>query len=962
MKVDNTPTVTRRTRPISRKLRLRLETAQLLKKHNQRSKSVRQKRKDAKTNAKVPDPEKHTDVSRVPRVKKNKLAVPPKATSKYKKRQVNKTWLPTHLWHTKRARMTRPTEPLWRMAIPLAPTEKSYRPSHRASTARGCIAWDASYMSTVGCLGTDHTLENMLKLLGFVFDGKASLQRKWHAGTRHAQGWIHEIDNGKKPIVPATVVWMAKPPMQGQTTNSPAEPMNAEQPDGGTVTADASASRRKKVKLDRMLFIRVHPSSFQQFWLELLRAAKMQKPQVLVEDLRFEIGSIEITGPGSTEALIGILQPRHPVDDGAVGAIWTSLAGISNPASLPDRALLAFDIVDPRLGRPPKKLKMPPDQGEFDKLNELTTSWPIDHIQTTPQLSSYKARWLASTNILSPRAINRRRAEAGKGRPISVIEKNPAIPIILLANRLQTHDASAYGSWTVMLPWCCVDAVWRPLMHYSLSSGQTPRFGGLDQLQQITFEHMTPWYPGDFPGTEAGMAWERTESEKRFDAWLRRPPSRRIRWDLVELGLGRRGELGRGWTCDWEYMLADTDKSQNEPAAQATEVKGALDKAVGKPGADRSKSNTQKKNDIKSKAPAQPDRRRNTSSPESDTDPGPRKETVEPALSFSQLTPSQASATFRSALSSSLPSKPVIATVRLRLLTKGTPSPAARIYRLPLPTSPLESSEPPSNVAQSSTHPADSDRTPSNDSAPPPGQPSPPTPATSAGQSSASSFANLRTKWLSLLSPHLPLSYHASLPKHSKQKQNHRGLAPKHVVHSYDPPDHINVLPRNAPQSIIDEFGRKPLTVEQLQEQQRKALMEELMKNEIGSEEKWDASKGLVECPNPEDLIGYVTSGAFNLSEGIGTAVGGLWVQRVIEGWRAGYSIPDSNADARSSAPRNGSAGTTHRARNAPIPYSNARSTTTAVLKRGSEQEKYLCVIRNAGESVGRLGIWELCE
>ena len=962
MKVDNTPTVTRRTRPISRKLRLRFETAQLLKKHNQRSKTVRQKKKEAKANTKDPDPDKHTDISRVPRIKKNKLADPPKATSKYKKRQVNKTWLPTHLWHTKRARMTRPTEPLWRMAIPLAPTEKSYRPSHRASGARGCIAWDTSYVSTVGCLGTDHTLENMLRLLGFVFERRPSLLRKWQAGTRHAQGWIHEIDHQKKPISPATVIWMAKPAAREQANNPPAEPINAEQLPGDAVAANATNTKRQKLKLDRRLFIRVLPAAFQQFWLELLKAAKMQKPQVLVEDLRFEIGSIEVIGPGSTEALQGVLKPRHPPEEGSVESVWTSLAGVSNPASLPDRALLAFDIVDPRLSRCPKRGKPPQNQADFDKLNELTTSWSIDHSQKTPQLSSHKARWLASTNTPSASVINRRRAEAGKGRPIPVTDKDPAIPVMLLADRPRTNDTNVQGSWTVLMPWCSVDAVWRSLMRYSLSSGQTPRFGGLDQVQQIAFERMTPWYPADFPATEAGKAWERTESEKRFNGWLRRPPSRRIRWDLVDLGLGRHGEVGRGWTCDWEYLFDGTDELRDGPAARDIEEPGPADQSSRRSSAGRSRSIKSKKNGATSKALAEPDRRRNTSSPESDADPKLPKEAVEQTVQFSQLTPSQASTIFKSPSSSSLPQKPAIATVRLRLLTKGTPSPAARIYRLPLSTSPPQPSEPSSTATRPSTNPAGSNGTTSTESAPPPGQPSPLTPPTSTGQSSAMNFADLKMKWLSLLPPHLPLSYHATSPKHSKQKQNHRGLAPKHVIHPYDPPDHINVLPRNAPQSIIDEFGHKPPTAQQVQDRQRKALMDELMKNEIGPEEKWDASKGLVECPNSGDLVGFVTSGAFNLREGRGTAIAGLWVQRVLEGWRAGYSSSDSNADAQSSAPCNGAAGATHRARNAPIRNSNARATTTGLMKGGSKQEKYLCVIRNAGESVGRLGIWELCE
>ena len=900
---------------------MRLETAKLLKKVNQRSKTVRQKKRETKTNAKETNPEHHVDISRVPRIKKNKLADPPKATSKYKRRQVSKTWLPTHLWHTKRARMTAPTHPLWRMAIPITPTEKSYRPTHRAGGSRGSIAWDASYMSTVACLGTDHTLGNMLRLLGFGVEGAASRQRKWIAGTRHGQGWIHEIDQGKKPITPAVVVWVARSSNEGQRLQQPTEHSNG--PHGGT----EPAMTKQKIKLDRKLLIRVHVSAFRQFWLELLRAAKMQKPQVLVEDLRFEVGSIEITGPGSTEALLGVLKPRNTPSPISVEAAWTSLAALNNPGCLPHGSLLAFDVVDPRLSYPPKQVKIPKDQASVDKLNELIASWPIDTLQTTPKLSSHKVRWIASTTLPTQNRINRRRAEAGQGKAITVLEKDPAIPVLLLANRSQASDANTQGSWTVLLPWCCVDAVWRSLMYYPSFTGRTPRFGGLHETRQIGLEHLTPWHPGDFPGTEAGKAWERTESEKRFDEWIRRPPSRRLKWDLVELGLGRRGEIGRGWTCDWEYLFVDTLKARDESAVQKTDTRTEI------------------------KAQEDPDRRRNTSSPESEAGPDRQSEMLESSVDFSQLTPSLASSLLKAPLKDPLLQTPSIATVRIRLLTKGTPNPAARVYRLPTSARATAASQMlVSSPTQLSTHPANSNGATSNQSAPPAGQPSPSTGTTSSNQTStATSFANLREKWMSLLPSNFSQSGGLNLPKHPKQKQNDRGLPSKHVVHPYDPPTHINVLPRNAPQSVIDEFGRKPLTAEQLHEQRREMLMKELMKNEVAPGETWDASKGLVECPNPEDLIGFVTSGSYNLCEGSGTAIGGIWVQRLIQGWRdERISVNDEPIESVSikSVPHK-----THK-----------RQPAAKKSNRLSDPERHLCVVRNAGESVGRLAIWELCQ
>ena len=67
--------------------------------------------------------------------------------------------------------------------------------------------------------------------------------------------------------------------------------------------------------------------------------------------------------------------------------------------------------------------------------------------------------------------------------------------------------------------------------------------------------------------------------------------------------------------------------------------------------------------------------------------------------------------------------------------------------------------------------------------------------------------------------------------------------------------------------------------------------------------------------PGEEDLIGFVTTGKFNLAEGKGVAVGTIAVARILEGLR-----------------RDG--------------------------KKVSKEGR-LCIVRNAGEKIGRLAQWE---
>lgn len=775
-------------------------------------------------------------------------------------------------------------------------------------------------MATVGCLGTEHTLENMLRLLGFSTSREpGTLVKKWKAGTRHIRSWIHEVDGDHRLIGPATVIWMVDKPDQpyakhvnkvASTEGNDVEMAN---------TLEKEGNRRSKVKLTKRLFIRIHPSSFQRFWIELLKAAKMQKPQVLVEDLRFEVGSIEITGPGSTETLLGVLKPRHAIQPESIELIWSSLGNLENVASLPASCIIAFNIVDPRLSHPPKQLEASNNPGAVDKLNDLITKWPLDNFPPPSELFSHKQRWTTGASMPTQKAINRRHSEAGKGQAISSLDKDPPIPVMLLANR-STTNSRTQGSWTVLLPWPCVDAVWRSLMYCPLRSGGTPRFGGLEQTQQLAFEQLNPWFPCDFPGTEAGKAWERSQAEKRFDEWIRRPPSRRIRWDLLDLGLNRRGELGRGWSCDWEWLYGNAEKraevTQNETQlSQDVLSQQAKEKKNVRGGNDRKASEQGTKPNIETEQ----SKRHNTSSPEPSEDEG--NSSREQQLDYIQLNPSQATFTLNSANKTNLPDKPAIATIRIRLLTKGTPNAAARIYRLPAappPSLPPSQATPHANVDDS-------------------------TEAFTTQQTPASNLS-LRSEWLSLLPPTLYHKFNRSLPQTSAQELNHRHLPRKHTTHPPDPPSHIHILPPRAPQQVIDEFGPPPPpTPTQIDQQQRESLMAELMKFDFGPQDKWDVTKGLVPCPDEEDLIGFVTTGGFNLREGKGTAIGGIWVQRVVEGWRAEQQEMDGVNTSKEG-----------------ILASQARKIEKEKKRR--EKERCLCVVRNAGESIGRLGVWEVCE
>ncbi|KAL9055719.1 MAG: hypothetical protein Q9162_003355 [Coniocarpon cinnabarinum] len=539
MREDNTPTVNSRTRQAktSGKDRLRLEIAGRKHREAERTRLRKARKREAR--------EGGLGVERVRQSQLNKLQSAPVSKAKFRKRQRFKAWLPTHLFHAKRAHMPPATSPLWRMAIPLCPTQKCFRPTHRAANARGAMAWDTSYMSTIGVSGTQRSIVGLLKGLGVGngtsdswWTGKAT---RWLAGSRTLEAWVYERDRQpKRAIAPVSILWQVSEQDSLDHIGS----------------AELEGIRRR-------LFIRVHPSAFFELWDELLRLAKIQKPACVVEDLRFEVGSVQIVGPAAAEALVGTLWPV--LDTGSRRAsseqpaeIWSRLRHLTTPTQLPQGATMGFDIIDPRLHHPPRTVNKQLSTHAQQELLTLLASWPVDVTQPAQRLFDRRARVLADRQLPSQKSINRRKGSAPPGEHPASVPSDPCIPIVVAA---QGRTKGSQDTWTVLMPWKCVSPVWYCLMFYPLSSGGTMRFGGLEQSQQLALETGTPWFPGDFPGTQAGKAWEDVQRRKRKADWEKLPKGRRVEYDGVELGHGRKGELGDGWACDWGYLLATKDES-----------------------------------------------------------------------------------------------------------------------------------------------------------------------------------------------------------------------------------------------------------------------------------------------------------------------------------------------------------------------------------------------------------------
>ncbi|RBQ89059.1 hypothetical protein VDGD_00312 [Verticillium dahliae] len=811
MRDDNTPTVTsRRRKPTTTRATIRSETARKLgilaeKRRKRKLKAAKEKAStdDGSMNDTPSIQTRITTRPARPKIRRNVLNDPPRPKSKFRKRQLQKTWLPTHLWHAKRARMTEPTKPLWRFAIPLTTNEKIYRATHRGQGERGAVAWDMSYMSTIGLYGNEIGVCQVLRKLGVVQESCWSERgQRWRAGTRHWNGMLsRDTRLGRRLICPATIQWNPQDAEQQRTPGN----------------EDADPKKRQ-----RQLFIRVHPSSFLELFNELLQLVKMQTPQLFIEDLRFEIGSIEITGPASTEVLLGVLQPYYTdlAKKEPHANIFSGLTSAATPSALPPNSCLAFSTLDPRLRYPPRKFAPPDlsDEGQ-SRLMNLLSSWPADKGLQPYSIFDRDQRFSAS-RLPRQKSVNKRKGARMPGTDLDPSPSDPPIPILLHASR-SARGAEAQGTWTVLAPFKCIQPIWYSLVHFPLASGGNPRFAGLNEARQVPFERGLPYFPIDFLATDAGVEWEMEERARRKTAWERRPKSKRTAWETLDLGAGRKGELGAGWACDFEHLLRlDNAEAESPPHS----VNGM---------------------DVDDAA--------------SDTKEAPEAEAeVKPAASSHPLKQLHhvSKSSLATILSSSAPAPPnAVMTVTLVLTGRGVADPCARIYRLPSRPAPL----PPSSSAEV---PA---------SAPPLPQ---------DAKSTAGLPADLRDQWLAQLAPSAAAS---------------RGPAADRPPPDADMATRKRFLARSllAPAPL----GYPPPKPNQTD------------------------MNGHPLVPGEEDLIGFVTTGAYCLSEGRARAIGSIVVDRVVEGLR-----------------------------------DEARRKKA----KGHVRETNLCIVRNAGEGVGWLARWEV--
>ncbi|KAK9468402.1 ribonucleases P/MRP protein subunit POP1-domain-containing protein [Lipomyces arxii] len=496
------------------RLHLRRETANKLREFARRSHAYHQARKRSNFPVGI-----------------NELASKVVMEHKYKRRQKDKTWLPTHLWNAKRAHFVQK----WGYAIPSHPNEKVFRPTHRHSQHSGCVIFDTTYYSTMVLQGDIFKVPSILE---FIM-GERVTAKSYLIGDRAFEGAVNSEFQffDRQRTMPANM---------GEILVYQEPPLN-----------ESSKARA---------MIRVHPSIFKSTWDALMKHTEennKENPDMLVEllDYRYAVGSIDVFGGKALK----ILGHNLRVMSGQRSNIkaWHTAIARENPTSLPRGSVIPINLYDPRTysvsskERSRSNWKHDPYQSREAITNVLSRSGAgakTTLFEPDGRRIKVEHNTLAHIRLKQRKAFRSRTRVQTKDksffrRALFSLQDDVAIPALVIRR--------ANGGLTIMLP-----IQWVAIFYKKLIIPSYSMFGGLDQYAQILAENKLPCFPIDYPGTEAGRTEAKERAEVEREAWKRRPRSKKMNYDALDLKNGdKKGEVGDPFTCDWDYLLK-TDPSQ----------------------------------------------------------------------------------------------------------------------------------------------------------------------------------------------------------------------------------------------------------------------------------------------------------------------------------------------------------------------------------------------------------------
>ncbi|KAF8272238.1 ribonucleases P/MRP protein subunit POP1-domain-containing protein [Lactarius quietus] len=460
----------------------------------------------------------------------------------FKRRQKDKKWLETHLWHAKRMHM----ENMWGYRLAVRPTEKSFRPSHRASV-HGAILHDASYHGLIELTGAQVVLSRTLEACCDPAGARAASKSWivpfwiigpvfviWRAMRRHPVHLNTRILCLQSPNLRASGNLSKRRRMVRWINNSPAYCMLTE-----TVAVHQPETPDDEI---RTVWIRCHPTIFSSVHSTLKHAVSStlnvlkKSPNhsqnsyaVEVIDLRDSINVFEITGPKSSQVICGALTPTTAT------TFWTSLSDLQSTGSIPSNMAIGFTVLDPRLSFPPKNARAHIATEDLPTICKPWECFPTASLAWS-DIWDQNIRDTIETPRYTKKELDARREQSAiPGTSLKPTVSDNRVPVLLIQRSVKPASTSSNNpnlhGWTLVVP-----KGWgMPFLTSLIYTGT--RVGG-----QREREHQA-----DFPTCTAYEQFASARAIEDKERWRKKPPAKRVSW-------GKLSALSP-WTSDWRVAL-----------------------------------------------------------------------------------------------------------------------------------------------------------------------------------------------------------------------------------------------------------------------------------------------------------------------------------------------------------------------------------------------------------------------
>ncbi|KIJ61144.1 hypothetical protein HYDPIDRAFT_97259 [Hydnomerulius pinastri MD-312] len=510
------------------------------------------------------DPMRRKTSGRPKRGKANQIS----RTEALLRRQRDKTWLETHIWHAKRAKM----ENMWGYRLAVTPTEKAFRPSHRASV-HGSILHDASYYAIIELKGPQTLLQAALE---GCCDPQGSGMKRCITGGRACETHIYKHDSYPFDLIgPITIIWQPLSPESKSTPPSEPPGKSVKRKGKGKGKQIDTSTSPGPAETSRVIWVRAHPAIFEDVFEALqtsashaLQAKKEKDPEahatIEIADLRGCINAFEIMGPKSSQVIKGALSPAGGEDREDFKKFWESLSDLQTPGNIPRGMVIGLKVLDPRLKFPPKNAKpYYPDPTQ-------PTTHPSPAFIFPSALTAQSEIWDAEKRggLKKPKYkkkdIDERRAKnLVPGTPLNPLRQDDRIPILLIQRSLEpcppssstsasiSNNSQGIHGWTLLFP-----AGWSMPFLTSLVYTGTRIAGQRERTKQF-FEAGVPGFPMDYPTLSVYDATSKERAENARQRWERTPPAKKPNYEK----LGTRSP----WSADWAVVLGlEKPKSRDD--------------------------------------------------------------------------------------------------------------------------------------------------------------------------------------------------------------------------------------------------------------------------------------------------------------------------------------------------------------------------------------------------------------